>query len=124
MLGIANQDRSGSRSEAEVVIQSSSATRELVATSSTPSTIAETDVVGRAQALGTRDVEACSTTVVGDTVTSAYVISTLIAMHDHGVQYVPTSEVLFQGFSNVCDVGISGGEPVHKLIVANSVDNL
>jgi len=71
LLSVSNENGSGSRSEAEVVIQSSSASGELVATSSTSTTIAETDIVGGAQALGARSVNACSTTVEGDAIAPA-----------------------------------------------------
>jgi len=45
-------------------------------------------------------------------------------MDDHGVQCVTAGEVFFEGLSNVRDVGIGGGEPVHNFLVASDIGNL
>ena len=85
LLRSTDQNGCRARSVTEIVLEARSTARELVATPTAVSAIAEADVVGSRQAISTRGGNACCSAIVYATGTTAEVVDFLGAVCNHCV---------------------------------------
>ena len=119
-------DQNGCRagSETEVVLEFRSAGRELVATPTATTAVAEADVVGSRKAAGTRGVNAGRSAIVCLTGASAEIVDSLGTVGNDGVQCITfgkTREVA-ERFTVESNNGVGVFEPVFVLFDGDQIN--
>ena len=123
LLRSTDQNGCRARSVTEIIFEAGSTARELVATPTAISAIAEADVVGSRQAVSTRGGNACRSAIVYAAGTSAEIVNFLGTVCNHCVQCIAFGKIreVADRFTMESNIGVGGGEPVFELFNAHQI---